>query len=75
MKTQTSFALETYASFEFPSFTDSEKFNVYLNGEPKLFIQSIDEYGNWHVSFGVEPRETGELLITGKNKCKMVVRR
>ena len=65
MKTQTSFALETYASFEFPRFTDSEKFNVYLNGEPKLFIQSINEYGNWHVSFGVEPRETGELLITG----------
>lgn len=64
MKTYFTFQLETYASFEFARY-DSEKYNVYLNGEPKPFIQSIDEYGNSHVSFGVEPRETGELLITG----------
>ncbi len=64
LKTYFTFQLETYASFEFARY-DSEKYNVYLNGEPKPFIQSIDEYGNWHVSFGVEPRETGDLLITG----------
>jgi hypothetical protein len=38
---------------------------VFLNGEPKKIIQSIDERGNWHVAFVVEPRESGEILITG----------
>jgi len=65
MKTQTSFSLETYANFEFPHFKDDEKFNVFLNGEQKKIIQSIDERGNWHVAFIVEPRETGEILIAG----------
>lgn len=65
MKTQTSFPVETYANFEFPQFTEDEKFNVYVNGEPKEFIQSIDEMNNWHVAFLVEPRESGEISITG----------
>ena len=65
MKTQTSFSLDTYASFEFPYYTDTEKFQVFVNDEKKDSIQSIDEMGNWHVSFGVGPRETGLLKITG----------
>ena len=65
MKTQTSLSLETYTNFEFPRFNNDEKFNVFLNGEPKKIIQSIDERGNWHVAFIVEPRETGEIFITG----------
>ncbi len=65
MKTQTSFSVETYANFEFPQFSEDEKFNVYVNGEQKEFIQSIDEMNNWHVAFIVEPRESGEILITG----------
>lgn len=65
MKTQTSFSVETYANFEFPQFSEDEKFNVYVNGEPKEFIQSIDEMKNWHVAFIVEPRESGEIKITG----------
>jgi len=65
MKTQTSFNLETFATFEFPRYSDSEKFTVYLNDEPKEFIQSLDENENWHLSFTVEPFETGNILITG----------
>ena len=65
MKTQTSFNLDTYASFEFPYYTDNEKFQVFINDEKKELIQSIDEMGNWHVSFGVNPRETGILKIIG----------
>lgn len=65
MKTQTSFNLDTYASFEFPYYVDNEKFQVFINDEKKESIQSIDEMGNWHVSFGVAPRETGILKITG----------
>ena len=65
MKTQTSFSLDTYASFEFPYYSDNEKFQVFVNENKKDSIQSIDEMGNWHVSFGVGPRETGMLKITG----------
>jgi hypothetical protein len=68
MKTQTSFNIDTYASFEFPSESDNQKFQVYLNNEPKEFIQSRDDLGNFHVSFIVEPLETGELVITGFKK-------
>jgi hypothetical protein len=68
LKTQTSFPLETYANFEFPHFKDNEKFNVFLNGQQKKSIQSIDERGNWHVAFVVEPRESGEILISGFGK-------
>ena len=68
LKTQTSFNLITYASFELPRESDSQQFHVYLNGEPKQFIQSMDELGNWHVSFIVKPFETGNLLITGFEK-------
>ncbi len=65
MKTQTSFNLDTYASFEFPFYTNNENFQVYLNDKKKNSIQSKDEMGNWHVSFGVGPRETGLLRISG----------
>ena len=65
MRTLNSFPLETYANFEFPVHSHSEEFAVYINGIEKDSIQSIDEWGNWHVAFIVEPRESGELLITG----------
>jgi len=65
LRTQNSFPLPTYANFEFPSVSQDEKFNVYVNGEPKEIIQSVDERGNWHVAFTVEPRESGNVLITG----------
>ena len=65
MKTQTSFSLETYANFEFPPNGNDEKFSVTVNGEEKQFIQSVDEIGNWHVAFIVEPKESGEIIISG----------
>ena len=65
MRTQNSFPVETYASFEFPVLDESEKFDVYVNGIRKDSIQSVDEWDNWHVAFTVEPQENGDLLITG----------
>ncbi|MGD8299765.1 MAG: peptidase [Nitrosopumilaceae archaeon] len=65
LRTVNSFPLETYANFEFPVFSEDEKFNVFVNGDEKKTIQSIDDRGNWHVAYNVEPRETGEILITG----------
>ena len=65
MRTLNSFPLETYANFEFPKVSDDEKFDVFVNGERKKSIQSIDEDGNWHVAFNVNARERGEVIITG----------
>jgi hypothetical protein len=68
MTTYNSFPLETYANFEFPVGSENEKFQVYVNEKPKTNIQSKDEWGNWHVAFTVEPRESGNVLITGFSK-------
>jgi len=65
MRTQNSFPIETYANFEFPLFSEDEKFSVFVNDQPKKSIQSIDEMKNWHVAFNVEPYESGEIRITG----------
>lgn len=65
MNTYFSFQLPTYANFEIPYYTDNEKFQVFLNGEAKKSIQSMDEMGNWHVAFIVEPRELGKIVIKG----------
>ena len=65
MRTQNSFPIETYANFEFPLFSEDEKFSVFVNDQPKKNIQSIDEMKNWHVAFNVEPYESGEIRITG----------
>ena len=67
VKTQTSFNIDTYASFEFPYESD-KPMQVYLNGQPKESIQSKDELGNVHVSFNVKPLETGTLVIAGFEK-------
>ena len=60
-----SYALETYANFEFPPISGNEKFSVTLNDEPIEFIQSIDDMGFWHVAFTVEPQSQGILKISG----------
>lgn len=60
-----SYPLETYANFEFPPISGEEKFSVTVNDKPIEFFQSIDEMGQWHVAFGVEPRFQGTLKITG----------
>ncbi len=65
MRTQNSYPIETYANFEFPVFTSTEKFDVKLNDKQIQSIQSIDEMGNWHVAFQVAPYDSGTLKITG----------
>jgi hypothetical protein len=68
IKGYNSYPLETYANFEFPPISGNEKFNVTLNDEPVHFIQSVDEMGQWHVSFLVEPQSQGIVKITGFEK-------
>ena len=63
-----SYPLETYANFEFPPISGTEKFNVTLNDKPIEFIQSIDEMGFWHVAFQVKPTSQGILKISGFEK-------
>ncbi|MEX0862974.1 peptidase [Nitrosopumilus sp.] len=68
MRGYNSYPLETYANFEFPPISGTEKFSVTLNDEPVEFIQSIDEMGFWHVAFLVEPTSQGVLKISGFEK-------
>ena len=65
MRTQNSFPIGTYTNFEFPLFSEDEKFSVFVNNEMKKNIQSIDEMKNWHVAFEVDPFESGEIRIIG----------
>ncbi len=68
MKGYNSYPLETYANFEFPPISGTEKFVVTLNDEPVEFIQSIDERGFWHVAFQVGPTSQATLKISGFDK-------
>ena len=63
-----SYPIPTYANFEFPPISGSEKFSVTLNDEPIEFIQSMDEMGFWHVAFDVKPQSQGVLKISGFDK-------
>jgi hypothetical protein len=44
---------------------ENEKFDVLVNEKPVEFIQSIDEYGNWHVAFGVDGSSQSKIMIGG----------
>ena len=68
MRGYNSYPLQTYANFEFPPITGKEKFDVTINDKPIEFIQSVDEMGQWHVAFIVEPHSQGTLKITGFEK-------
>lgn len=63
-----SFAIATYANFEFPVMSGNEKFAVTVNDQPIDFIQSIDEYGYWHVVFSVGPISQDVVKISGFDK-------
>ncbi len=52
-------------NIEFPKYNDAEKFDLNIDGEPIEFIQSVDEFGSWHVAFNVEPQTAGTLVISG----------
>lgn len=66
-----SFKIPTYANFEFPKTSGNEKFDVLVNDKPRKFIQSLDEQGNWHVAFDVEPSTQNAVLITGFENPKL----
>nr|AIF08649.1 hypothetical protein [uncultured marine thaumarchaeote KM3_31_G08] len=56
---------QNYINLEFPKYSEEESFDVFLNDEHIDFIQSIDDMGNWHVAFFVDPKSKGILKITG----------
>lgn len=60
-----SFKIQTYVNFEFPKTSDGEKFDVLVDGKPIMFIQSVDEDGNWHVAFDIGPTTQNVILISG----------
>ncbi|MEW6043697.1 MAG: peptidase [Thermoproteota archaeon] len=60
-----SFKVPTFVNFEFPKVSDTEKFDVLVNEKPVEFIQSVDEYGNWHVAFAMEGASQTKILISG----------
>ena len=60
-----SFKIPTYVNFEFPKMSEKEKFDVLVNGKPVKFIQSRDEYGNWHVAFDVGATTQNTIIISG----------
>lgn len=63
-----SFAISTYANFEFPVMSGNEKFVVTVNDQPIDFIQSMDELGYWHIAFSVEPISQDIVKISGFDK-------
>ena len=63
-----SYPLETYANFEFPPISGTEKFDVTVNDEPIEFIQSMDDMGFWHIEFTVGPTSQGVVKISGFEK-------
>lgn len=56
---------QNYINLEFPRYSENESFQVFLNDEYVDSIQSIDDMGNWHVAFFVDPKSKGTLKITG----------
>ena len=63
-----SFAISTYANFEFPVMSGDEEFSVIINNQPVNYTQSIDEFGYWHVVFPVEPISQDVVAISGFDK-------
>jgi hypothetical protein len=58
-------SFDNYMNLEFSRYSENESFEVFLNDEFVDSIQSIDDMGNWHVAFLVEPQSEGILTITG----------
>ena len=56
---------EYFVNFEFPRYSDNETLQVYLEKKPVKSIQSMDEWGNWHVSFHLGDQLDGNLVIKG----------
>ncbi|MBS1268965.1 MAG: hypothetical protein MAG458_01701 [Nitrosopumilus sp.] len=56
---------EYFINFEFPRYSDNESFQVYLEDAPIESLQSMDEWGNWHVSFYLQDQSDGNLVVKG----------
>ena len=57
--------LQNSINLEFPRYSENESFQVFLNDVYVDSIQSIDEMGNWHVAFLIDPQSSGVLTISG----------
>jgi len=68
LKSVNSFRFPTYVNFEFPKFSDNEKFLVTVDEKAIQFIQSVDEEGNWHVAFDVPGSTQNKIVISGFEK-------
>ncbi|QMU54017.1 MAG: peptidase [Nitrosopumilus sp.] len=58
-------SFDNYINLEFSKHSENESFQVFLNDEHVDSIQSVDDVGNWHVAFLVEPQSEGILTISG----------
>ncbi|MEO2201580.1 MAG: peptidase, partial [Nitrosopumilus sp.] len=56
---------EYFINFEFPRYSDDEKFQIFLEKKSIKSIQSMDEWGNWHVSFYLQEQADGNLVVKG----------
>lgn len=65
MVAKNSFPFEALANIELPRGSDSEEFEITLDGEPVESQQSRGEMDNWHLVFAMAPFSDGELEITG----------
>lgn len=65
IQTTNSYPLVLSANLEIPAVTRQEVFEVYLNGEPVRFLQSIDEMGMWHLVFDIRKHSQDEVTVRG----------
>ena len=65
IQTTNSYPWEMPANLEVPAVTRDEVFEVYLNGEPVQYIQSIDEMGMWHLAFSLKKYSQEVVTIRG----------
>lgn len=65
MVAKNSFPFEALANIELPVGSESEDFEVSLDGQGMEVQQSRGQMGNWHLVFRVAPFADGQLEITG----------
>ncbi|MGI0011160.1 MAG: hypothetical protein ACREAE_07155, partial [Nitrosopumilaceae archaeon] len=57
--------ITVYANIEFPREFETQDFKVYIDNELVYAPISMDEFGNWHVAFNLEPQTSSQVLISG----------
>ncbi|HEU5220984.1 MAG TPA: hypothetical protein VFU58_02890, partial [Candidatus Nitrosotalea sp.] len=61
-----------FVNFMFPEETGEEKFSVVADGKMIDFVQSKDSDGYWHVAFGLQPKSTMHIAISGFGKPSVI---